>query len=106
MCIKPKHIVLGLVCLVLVAAVIRPYTAPPKAWSQIHIGDSAGQVRAMRPSVDQYLHDIKGDFCYRPLVLGYWRLWIIYGDDDRVSKKYCFLRLGTRNYFKDFEFGD
>jgi hypothetical protein len=84
----------------------RLYTVPPRAWSQIHIGDSAEQVRVKWPTVDRYLHDIKGAFCYRPLVLGYWRLWIIYGPDDKVSKKYCILRLGTRNNFKDFDFDD
>jgi hypothetical protein len=106
MYIKRKHIILGFACLVAAVEAFRPYIAPPKAWSQIHIGDSVEQVRTKWPTVIQDLHDDKGDFCYRRLLLGHWRMWIIYGPGDRVLRKYCVLRLGTRNFFKNFSFDD
>jgi hypothetical protein len=106
MCVKRKYIISGLACLVAVVVTFRAYTVPPKAWSQIHIGDTTEQVRTKWPTVIQDLHDIKGDFCYRRLLLGHWRLWIIYGPGDRVLEKHCFLRLGTQNCFKDISFDD
>lgn len=87
-----------------VALLLWVYTIPPRAWRQIHVGDTSEQVRAEWPAVVQDLQDIKGDFCYQKVPLGYWRLWIIYRPDNRVSEEYCVLRLGTRNDFKDFQF--
>ena len=64
---------------------------------------AATSIRAMKPNEPCYgLTPVKGDFCFRELPLGCWRLQVVYGQDRRVLRKYCFLRLGTRNYFKDF----
>jgi hypothetical protein len=93
-------------CLLALAIVLSAYATPPRAWRQIHIGDTPEQFRLKRPAVIQDLQDIKGDFCYRRLPLGYWQLWVIYGPDHRVVGKHCILRLGTRNYFKDVRYED
>lgn len=104
--IRRKYFVLLVACLVLSAIAIRAYLVPPHAWSQIHIGDSAAQVRATWPAVFSDLHDVKGDFCYRPLFLAHWRLQIVYGADDKVAAKYYVLRVGTRDCYKEFNFSD
>ena len=104
MCTKRKRLLVGVTAACFLAAVIlaRVYATPPAAWGRIHLGDTPEQVRANWPAVLQDLQDIKGDFCFRELPLGSWRLQVVYGQDRRVLRKYCFLRLGTRNYFKDF----
>jgi hypothetical protein len=104
MCTKRKRITLLLVAGLLVALTlfVQTYAVPPRAWRQIQVGDTPEQVRAKWPTVVQDLQDIKGDFCYHRVPLGIWRLQIFYGADHRVSEKFCSLRLGTRDCFKEF----
>ena len=106
MCTKRKRvlIVTTAACVLVAAALVWIYATPPAAWGQIHVGDAPAQVRAKWPTVFHDLHDIKGDFCYRSLPFGLWRLQVVYGPDHRVLKKHCILRLGTRNYFKDVHY--
>src|SRR5437660_1390038 len=95
---KRVLVVATAICILAVIVLVWIYATPPAAWAQIHVGDTPEQVRAKWPAVfqDQNLQDIKGDFCFRDLPLGGWRLRVVYGQDRRVLSKYCFLRLGTR----------
>jgi hypothetical protein len=85
---------------------LHAYASPPREWRQIRIGDTPEQVSARWPAVIGDLQDIKGDFCYRRLPLGFWRLQVVYGPDHRVLKKHCILRLGTQSFFQDVHYED
>jgi len=107
MCNRRRLIISGaFASLVALALVVQTYAIPPSAWQQIRIGATPDQVQVKWPAVIQDLQDIKGDFCFRKVPLGSWRLQIIYGPDHRVSKKICILRLGTRENYQEIHFND
>jgi hypothetical protein len=107
MCKRRRVIVAAIVVVILLLlTLLHSYLTPPTAWSEIHVGDTEAQVQGRWPDVYRDLHDIKGDFLFHKTFLGSWRLQIIYGPDNRVSKKRCVLRIGTKNNFKEIQFGD
>src|SRR4051812_11643246 len=72
----------------------------PRRWAGIRRGCSREQVKAICPTLEQGLGEVKGDFCEGGLPLMRWSLQVAYDASDNVQTAHLVLFLGTKNLFK------
>jgi hypothetical protein len=85
------------------ASSLLPYNA---AWDQIHVGDTEAEAARKYPGIHQELHSEKGDFCFDEHFYGSWTMQIVYDASDKVREKRFILRIGTKQNFKAFFYGE
>jgi hypothetical protein len=78
----------------------------PAAWDQIQVGDSQTDAVRKCPDKHQEFHYAKGNFYYDNHFYGFWSMYIVYDSANKVQAKRFTLRIGTKEIFHDFRYGE
>ena len=82
---------------------VLPY---PTAWDQIREGDSVAEVTVRCPDHHTEGFKRKGrSWYYDRHLYGFWSMYVVYDAEDRVQSKRFRLRLGTRQFYRDYVYG-